>query len=127
MPFKGTRYTAVAYKARNWKRIDLSLRTSLERLGVPVPRALPTPVRSVCTQSLPLRSIVIDLVINAILRGPDTNTSLSRLGTGQLNSPKFGIGRSILIHGLCQSGKSFEICCVAWLAAFIMKRSQLCL
>ena len=95
MPFKGTRHTAVAYKARNWKRIDLSLRTSLERLGVPVPRALPTPVRSVCTQSLPLRSIVIDLVINAILRGPDTNTSLSRLGTGQLNSPKFGIGRSI--------------------------------
>ena len=62
---------------------------------MPVPRAWPTPVRSVCTQSLPLRSIVIDLVINAILRGPDTNTSLSRLGTGQLNNPKFGIGRSI--------------------------------
>ena len=60
------------------------------------------------------RSIVIDLVINAILRGPDTNTSLSRLGTGQPNNPKFGIGRSIIIHGLCQSGKSFEICCVAW-------------
>ena len=47
---------------------------------------------------------------------PDTNTSLSRLGTGQPNDPEFGIG--ILIHGLCQSGGSFEICRVAWLAAF---------
>ena len=68
--------------------------------------ALPRLLRSVCSKSLPSRHIVIDLVISAILRGPDANTSLSRLGTGQPNDPEFGVGRSILIHGLPQSGKS---------------------
>jgi hypothetical protein len=32
-------------------------------------------------------------------------TSASKLGTGQANAPEFGTGRTILIHGHCQSGK----------------------
>jgi hypothetical protein len=46
-------------------------------------------------------------------------TCLSKLGTGQANSPEFGTGRTIVIHGHCQSGKSHEICVCSWLADFI--------
>ena len=58
---------------------------------------------------------VIESIKTELLRG---RTSLSKLGADQANAPDFGKGRPILIYGPCQSGKSQEICLLAWLAYF---------